>query len=211
MAGAKDRDDGHTHAMLYDGASMSQLSKLFGMDMRDISKKMNNVPPCGERRGFPIWKVKDAARVLVKPEISDHDIIDHISGMNFKELPAALNKEVWNGLRARLKFEQEQGVLWPTDRVLKAFNAFMQIVRMNYLLLPDRVDRADPLTPKQREAIVTIADDSLTDLKRELENIAGQMEELTPGFMDFTDEDEIDEQFEEPDDVQEAVEDFSDL
>lgn len=190
MAGAKDRDDGATGAMLYEGASISQLSKLFEMDARDVSKKMRDVPPSGERRGFPVWRVKDAARALTPPEVSDAAILNHIASMNFRNLPAALNKEIWNGLRARLRFEQEQGVLWHTDRVAEIIQRMMQAIRMTLLLVPDRLNRQDDLTSRQRDLVEKMMDELLLDLKQQITEAMNKMPELTAGIMDYGDDDD---------------------
>lgn len=188
MAGAKDRDDGATNAMIYEGASISQLSKLFEMDARDVSKKMAEVVPCGERRGFPVWRVKDAARALVPPEVSEATILNYIANMNFRNLPAALNKEIWNGLRARLRFEQEQGVLWHTDRIAETMQRTIQAIRMTLLLVPDRLNRQDDLTPRQRDLVEKMMDELLHDLKQQIVEAMRAMPPLTPGIMDYGDE-----------------------
>ena len=185
MAGAKDRDDGETNAMLFEGASISQLVKMFDMDARDVSKKMRAVPSSGERRGFPIWRVKDAAAVLVRPEVKDEDILRYIVGMSFKDLPPSLNKEVWNGLRARIRFEAEQGDLWRTEYVQTGVNLLMQTLRMGVLLFPDKVNREEGLTPKQREIIERLSDELLLDLQNLVVQAMQSAPKMTPGIMDF--------------------------
>lgn len=189
MAGARDRDDGATSAMLYDGASISQLTKLFEMDARDVSKKLRAITPCGERRGFPIYRVKDAAKVLVPPDVSEDAVLKFIGGMNFKNLPPALNKEVWNGLRARLRFEQEQGNHWPTPRIQEVVSRFMQTTRMALLLLPDELERAGELSQRQRTLCEKYIDSKLAELQQQITEAMREMPEMTPGIMDFTDGD----------------------
>lgn len=215
-----DRDGGETLAMLYEGASVSQLCKIFHMDARDVSRKMRNVIPTGMRRGFPVWSVKDAAQALVAPKVSEAEVLEYISGMNFRNLPAALNKEVWNGLRARLRFEQEQGDLWKTDRVQLAINTVVQIVRMNVLLMPDRLARSGTITPEQRESLQLQADALLEDLKTQIQKAMKGLDPMTPGFMDYAEvadgEDEVDAGQEDDggsgeDELPSPDEDFSDL
>lgn len=212
MAGAKDRDDGTTRAMIYDGCSISQLVQAFDMDARDVSKKLRNVAPCGERRGFPIYKLKDAAKALVPPEVSEEDILAYIGSMNFKNLPPALNKEVWNGLRARLRFEQEQGNHWLTPRIQEVVSRFMQTTRMALLLLPDELERAGELSQRQRTLCERYVDSKLAELQQLITEAMRDMPEMTPGIMDFTDGDDdgiaIDRA---EDEVSETVEEDFDL
>jgi hypothetical protein len=186
MAGARDRDDGTTNAMLFEGASISQLVKAFKMDARDVSRKMRNVQPCGERRGFPIYWLKDAAAALSPPKVSEEDILAYIGSMNFKNLPPALNKEVWNGLRARLRFEQEQGDLWLTERIQEVVATLMQTFRMGVLLMPDKLSRMEKLTPKAHEALRQFCDEMLADMQQRIAEAMESLEPMTPGLMDFT-------------------------
>jgi len=211
VAGAKDRDDGESGAMLYDGASISQLTKLFDMDARDVSKKLRAILPCGTRRGFPIFNVKEAAKVLVPPEVDEEDILQFIGNMNFKNLPPALNKEVWNGLRARLRFEQEQGTLWPTERIQVGVNKLMQTVRMRMLLIPDDLERAAELNARQRVLIEKYVDSTLEELQQQIIEAMSGLDDLTPGIMDYTDKDDEDGRDDGADVIQEAGEEDFEL
>ena len=189
MSGAKDRDGGDSNAMLYEGASISQLKELFQMDARDVSAKMRNVNPCGSRRGFPIWKVKDAAQALMPPRITEADVLEYLSTLSFKNLPAALNKEVWNGLRARLKFEQEQGKLWEGETVQSIVNELMQTIRIGILLVPDRLEMIDSVTAKQRADVQALMDSVLEDARTQVQKRMGDLATATPGIMDYSDDD----------------------
>jgi hypothetical protein len=60
--------DEESHAMLYQGISLSQATTIFAMDLRDIKGKITGkVKPCGERRQNPIYQIRDLAPYLVKP------------------------------------------------------------------------------------------------------------------------------------------------
>jgi len=159
--GAKLNDD-ESRALLYDGASLSQLALLFDLDNREIARKLHGVSPCGERQGYPIYRVKDAAPFLVPPET--RDIEKAIKRMSPKDLPPALTKEYWSAQQARLKFEEDNGDLWRTGDVIEAMSETFKTLRMSILLLRDQVERQTDLTDRQRDIIQTSIDELLNRL-----------------------------------------------
>jgi uncharacterized coiled-coil protein SlyX len=203
---ARDRDDGETYAILYDGASISQLKVLFSMDARDVARKLMGVPPTGERRGFPIWHVRDAAAKLVKPDFTDVEIMRYIAGMDFKHLPPTLNKEMWNGLRARLRFEVEQGDYWHVERIQRMLNEMMQVDRTSALLLADRVNREETLTTKQRDVIMKLSDEHLAEKRRLYDKAMNELDNLTPGIVDYEEGNESGQ--DEDSEVEEEADEF---
>lgn len=157
--------DETTRAMLFEGASISQLAKLFGLDNRTVSGKLQFVRPCGKRAGHPIYLVKDAAPYLVKPT---GDIEAYIRKMNPAELPPMLQKEYWAGQHARLKFEEDRGDLWRTEAVVEKFADVFKVLRTSLNLLQDRVEREIELNDKQRAIIRAHTDSALRDLNKSL-------------------------------------------
>jgi len=164
--GAKAMDD-DGRSMLYDGCSKSQLGTLFGIDKRDIDEKIRDVPPSGERMGYPVWRIKDVAPYLV-PAQGDFEAA--IKKMSPKDLPALLQKEFWAAQHARLKFEEDQGDLWRTADVIERLSVIFKTLRMNLLLVNDQVERQTQLNDKQREIIQGLIDSTLNQLADSLVN-----------------------------------------
>ena len=46
------QNDDETNAMLFQGANITQIAKLFRMERRDVTPKIMDVSPCGERGGI---------------------------------------------------------------------------------------------------------------------------------------------------------------
>lgn len=157
--------DSETRTMLYEGASISQLGKLFIMDNRTVSAKLHAVLPVGKRHGSPIYLIRDAAPHLCKPL---GDITEAIKRMHHSELPPLVQKEFWNGLRARQEYEKAQGMLWATSDIIDSLAEAFKLLRMSLLLTRDRVERESELTGKQREIIQSIIDGALIDLNKAL-------------------------------------------
>lgn len=158
-------NDVETEAMLFQGANITQLSKLFGMEKRDITPKIIDVYPIGKRGGYDIYSVKEVAPYLVKPL---YDVETYIRRMSFKDLPKELSKEFWSGQRAKQEFDIKAGNLWSTEQVIERFGEAVKTLRMGMLLIPDTLARQAGLTEAQRTVVQSSVDGMLSDLSRSL-------------------------------------------
>lgn len=159
-ASAKWQDE-ESKAMLFEGASLSQLSKLFGKDNRTTALKMHGVPPIGTRAGSPIYSIKEAARYLATPA---YDIDEFIQRMTIADLPVQVRKEFWAAQRSRQIYEKEAGELWPTDAVVAFLGDLFKTLKMSLLLTRDSVERETELSDRQRQIIRRIIDGCLAGL-----------------------------------------------
>lgn len=163
MAKRTEGTDETTRAILYDGANLSQLGELFRMDHRSIVAKIHKCKPCGTRNGVDIYAVHEVAPYLVKPA---YDIETYIKKMHHNDLPKMLTKEFWAGQRSRQEFEQREGNLWPTERVVEAVGGLMKMVKMSVRLMADAVDRQAELSDRQRQIVKAQGDGMLEELYR---------------------------------------------
>lgn len=152
--------DKDTQAMLFEGASLSQLVQLFGQDIRKIKAKLHALTPVRMRSGHPIYSIKEAARYLVEPA---WPIDEYIKRMNHADLPVLLKKEYWAGMRSRQIYEQAQGDLWPTDKVIEHIAEILKIISMSMKLTQDVVARETALTIEQRRIFTQIVDRTLSE------------------------------------------------
>lgn len=158
-------EDPDSRTILYDGASISQLARLFKMDNRTVTAKIHNVNPCGRRNNYPIYHVREAAPFLCLPQ---GNIEEAIKRMHHMDLPPLLQKEFWNGLRAKQAFEEAQGDLWRTAEVIDTLAEVAKTMRMTILLTRDLVERQTELSEKQRGIVNDMIDGLLTDLNKSL-------------------------------------------
>lgn len=147
--------DDETRAIIYEGASVNQLSKLFRMDVKTLAPKLASASPVGERGGLPIYAVHEVAPLLVKPQ---GDLAAHIRRMNHKDLPPLLAKEFWQGLRERRRYEELAGELWATEDVVRAAGEAFAEIRMALLLVPDELERTTQLSDDQKEWVQRLID-----------------------------------------------------
>jgi len=175
----KDSLDDASREMIYNGCNLSELSKLFRMDHRNLVEKLHGVPPSGKRGKANTWRVHEVAPYLVRPIF---DIEDYIKRMHPSELPKMLTKEFWAGQRSRQEYLLKAGDLWPTDQVVEAVGELFKLVKMSATLAADAVERQVELTPRQRTIIINIMDGMLRDLRQAIiekfEDRAPELEEV---------------------------------
>lgn len=157
--------DAETQSMMYEGLNLTQLAKLFRMDRRDVSPKLREVTQAGTRGGYPIYYVHEVAPHLVKPT---QDIETYIMRMHHNDLPKHVSKEFWNGLRARQAYEEENGDLWRTDKVIDTLGETFKTLRMSLLLMGDAIERETTFTDMQRTRLSTMIDGALNDMAASL-------------------------------------------
>lgn len=157
--------DDESAIALYHGLNLSQMARLFEMDKRDITAKLeqNGIKPVGMNMGVPIYKLKEVMPVVVKPL---YDIETFLRRMNPNDLPKHLSKEFWAGQRAKQEYELRNGDLWPTTKVVSEVGELFKLVKMSALLAVDSVERQVELTDEQRNIIKRTMDGMLVDLHR---------------------------------------------
>jgi hypothetical protein len=165
MAKATERTDEITKAIIYDGANLSQLGSLFRMDHRVLVEKLTKggCKPVGTRNGVDIYAVHEVAPYLVKPA---YDIEEYLKRMHHNDLPKHLTKEFWAGLRSRQEYEQKEGNLWPTSRVVEVMGGVMKLIKMSARLMSDQVDRQAELSDRQRQIVRSQCDGMLEEAYR---------------------------------------------
>lgn len=156
--------DEESRAIIYDGASINHLAIMFGKRRQDVSRLLgvHKIEPSGERAGYPIYRVAEAAAALVTPKAED--IADAITKMSPDDLPPKLTKEYWSAQHAKLKFEEDRGDLWRTDDIIERMSEVFKTLRMSILLVRDRLEKQTELTDRQREIVTNIHDALLNDL-----------------------------------------------
>lgn len=159
------QNDSETEAMLFQGANITQIAKLFRMERRDVTPKIMDVAPCGERGGYPIYYIHEVAPHLVKPI---YDVETYLKRMHPNDLPKHLTKEFWGGMRAKQEYDKAAGNLWETDKVIETMGEAFKLLRMAVLLAGDTVEREMVFTTEQREKLRVIMDGALNDCANRL-------------------------------------------
>lgn len=157
-----------TKSILYQGAHVEQLCKLFKMDHRACKEKIfaSGVKPIGKRGRTEVYAIHEVAPYLVKPIF---DVETAIKRMRPEDLPLMLRKEFWAGQRSRQQVLADQGNLWPTSKVIKEAGELFKIVKMSALLMLDAAERRTELSAKQKSIIQELTGGMLEDLMKRIE------------------------------------------
>lgn len=161
--------DEDTRAMIFEGASISQLNVIFGMDNRTVTAKLSQaqLQPCGRRSGFPIYSIKEAAAVLIEPTL-DLDDVEKLSAyvrkLNPANMPKMLTKEFWAAMRTKQLYEEDAGDLWRTEKVVEVFSELVSAVRTPLILAKDTVANERELDDRIQAILDRIIDSILEHL-----------------------------------------------
>lgn len=167
--------DSITNGILYEGASLLQLAKLFEIDGKFIKGKIQGLEPCGTRLGHPIFKVKDAAPYLIKPRFTEEEFVKK---MTKYDLPATVTREYWQGKRAQQIYQKEAGELWPTEEVVNHISEIIKIITSNLRLVPNLIERKEQLTNSQKALIFSVIDDIMAQLHDKINEYLPDEDEL---------------------------------
>lgn len=170
--------DKETQVMMFEGCSLSQLTQIFGQDIRKIKAKLHGLEPVKMRAGHPIYSLAEAARYLVEPM---WPIDEYIKRMNHADLPMLLRKEYWAGMRSRQLYEAAAGDLWPTEKVMDHISELLKSFALPLRLASDTVEREVGLTPEQRKILIRIMDETLSNVHASALRMCEESKEVDNG------------------------------
>lgn len=162
--------DPETHVALYQGVTFSQLAVALDMNEKAVKDKLHELTPCGVGpRGVALYKLGEAAQILLKPRATPDDLREMIKQMHFTELPMILRKEFWAGERLRQDYLIKAGELWSTSEVIEKVGELFKLVKTSAQLMSDSVERSTELSDRQRAIFKQITDSFLSDLQKKVE------------------------------------------
>ena len=158
--------DATTDSILFEGANLSQMAVLFKCDERTLKQKMHGIMPVGKRYNAAIYDVSQVAARMGK--LSEEQIDAAMRRMNHADLPKMLTKEYWNGLKAKQDYQQREGDLWPTDKVISEVGEMVKILNMELDLLTDGIERNNEMTERQRTVATQLVRGAKTNMLKRL-------------------------------------------
>lgn len=155
--------------MIFQGASVNQLSELFKVRAVDVMRRVADLKPVGKgRQGNPIYNVAEAAMRLVKIQVTDDMIKAHLLRMNPKDLPPLLSKLFWDSMIVRRKYEELAGEMWLTADVMTVASEAFQSIRTSLLLLSDMLRDETEISEAQIALVQRVIDNGLEQLHERL-------------------------------------------
>lgn len=156
MSNARSSED---MTMIYKGCSVSELSAIFDMTPVDVNKRISgNVQSTNPDHRVPRYRLKEAAPYLCNVVF---DIEQFLKDMSPAKLPPALQDAFWKAQKTRQQFEQDQGDLWSTQRVVEVLAEVFKTFRMTMMMMSDTIDQQAELSPQVRSLIQQMSDQIL--------------------------------------------------
>lgn len=151
--------------VIYTGATASQLATIFGMTPQEVNKRIGGRVTPSVPGKAPRYLIRDAAPFLCNPVF---DIEEFLKNMTPSKLPPMLQDAFWKAQNNRQEFEENQGDLWRTSRVVEVLMSVFKVIRMTALMFQDTVERQAELTPKQRQIIIELSDGLIETARKNL-------------------------------------------
>jgi hypothetical protein len=151
--------------MLYGYVPVTALAAIFGLDPKQVNKRLvGKVSPNAEGKVLR-YRVRDAAPHLVDFKF---DVEDAIKKLPPSKIPPALQDAFWKAQLSRQKFEENQGDLWRTSRVIEVMGTAFKITRMQIMMFRDSLQHQTELSDKQVKIIDKMSDDLLLSMRKAL-------------------------------------------
>lgn len=146
------------------GASINQLSQLFELDRRTVTTRLRNTKPSGERDGFKIYSVKEAAAILLERYVYN-DAGELVKNSKHKDEP---EKDFWDAQLKKQKFEENAGDLWRTDKVVTMVSAILKQFRESMTVFMDQLEFESGLPPEAVAKAKMFSDNLLLSCRNSL-------------------------------------------
>lgn len=164
-----------TDALIYQGANISQLARMSGLDDRTVKDRLvGKVRPSGTRRGVKVYNVIQAAQYLQRDKTMAKLQGVHLQAFctefiaqmeTAADLPMPIRNAYYQARLTKLEFEQKQGTLVPLAMVEEITAQALKTIRQQILLTKDRVERSVDLTHTVKAIITTELDGTIASLQ----------------------------------------------
>jgi hypothetical protein len=177
--------DAESRAIIYQGASVNQLSQVFRMTSQDVARRIGDLAPVGiGRQNNPLYELRDAARRLIPIPITPEMIDAYMRRVNGRDLPAVLNKLYWEGKLSRDRYLERANELWFTEDISRVASESFQSLRMSIMLIPDVLREQADLSDRQFRVVQRIVDDALEGTRVRLIADLRKPDQAGPGLVE---------------------------
>ena len=153
------------------GFSLLWLARAFHTTRHRVSTALAGLTPKGKGGKANLYDLHDAAKLLVVGEVDWQEFAKRVDK---KDLPPALQSEVWAAMRAEKKFRQEAGELWVTDAVFELLSECFGEIRSELRIYTEAVERESGLSREQRRLLTTLTDETLNNLRQRMLRLAAK-------------------------------------
>ena len=146
--------------------SISFLADVLQRDRKTVTKRLAGLTPMGQHRGnIPLYDFRQAIEHLVTPRVNAAEVIRK---MGADDLPAGLQKDVWDARLKKQKWMENAGDLWKTEDVLEVLGETFQRLKTTTQLWIDQLAETHALPAEVRRDLTGMVDGLQQDLHRTL-------------------------------------------
>lgn len=153
---------------LLDGLSVNQLAKLFGLDRRTVSNRLQQAgaqaSSTARRQGYKLYKVCDVAEILIEPYATPANLRDQVTVLKH----SGNHKDYWDAMLKRQKFLLENKDLWRTERVIEVFSEVFKQFRETCVVFSDNIEHESDLPPEIIDKTKKFIDALLIEIREKL-------------------------------------------
>lgn len=144
------------------GVNLDWLAGAFRMDRRKTRSRIAGCKVIGRgSNNSALYDLREAASHLV-PNVAS--VMAAVREMKSGDLPASLQKDVWDARLKELSWREKAGELWPTIAVAEVLSDTFKTMKQSMQLWVDNLEREDDLDPALRAKIVAMVDALQTDI-----------------------------------------------
>lgn len=154
-------------SFIYDGVTVTTLGQIFGLDHKDVNKRLNGrVQPVPTKDKYIRYRIRDAAPFLCEMRVDPEEMLKSLSP---SKLPPGLQDAFWKAQLSRQKYQKERGELWSTARVFDVVSGAFKVLRLTIMMFVDTVEQRTQLSAEQRRIVQELGDGLLASLETAVE------------------------------------------
>lgn len=171
------------------GVTVAWLCQAFTMPKTQVVAKLAECSAIKtHKHGGKVYDLRTAAGFLVKPRL---DIATYVKNLDPKDLPEKLKREFWASRLAEQRWRRQAGELWASEDVIALYSELFKLIKSKTQLWEDKVSGADKLSDVQRETMLDLKDDLLSQIYKMVEEL--ETGRMTASSIAEADDDESEE------------------
>lgn len=147
------------------------LTEITRLDENVVRRRLLNCPRLGKSGQRDLYDFMTAIAHLVEPQI---DLEAYIKTMNPKKLPAGLNKDVWDGMHKRLRYQRDAGDAWHTEDVIEVLGRACMLIKDRLQLVTETMRDRAKLDDAQAKRFAEMIDGLSADIHAALVEMPAQ-------------------------------------
>ena len=183
--------------------SKNFLARVLKLDAMTIDRRLRRVEPVGYagngEKKRPVYDFSNVLPYLLKPKM---DLQTFLDTLNAADLPPIVNKLVWDGLRAKLRYKVEAQESWRTEDCIAVFSETFMMIKDHTQMWVEELREKGGMSDEQCERLEKMVDIYRDDLHKKLLDMPKQRQTRSvihieagpqgddPGVIDWEDEDE---------------------